>query len=134
MYSRQQVFTPREDDEQRTVAEFLDRIGVLWCHVPNELGQGGNYQRASWLRAMGVKSGVPDILVFDPPPAGQYVGTAIELKRASKSAKATENQRGWLEALKARGWAVALCRGAGEAIAFLQQLGYGSKTVRRVSQ
>lgn len=120
-------YTPREDDEQRAVADFLDRIGVLWCHVPNELGQNRNYRRAAWLKSMGVKSGVPDILIFDPPPGVEnYVGTAIELKRASKYTKATEKQKSWLEALRARGWAVAVCRGAGEAIDFLQdKLGYG---------
>jgi hypothetical protein len=55
------------------------------------------------------------------------VGVAIELKR-QKGGRVTPEQTAWLEHLKARGWAVAVCRGAMEAIRFLQELGFGGRT------
>lgn len=118
-------YVAREDQEQIAVAEYLDRLGLLWFHVPNELGQSGNYRRANWLKAMGVKSGVPDIWIVDPPPAVEAVGTVIELKRADKRAKPTENQRFWLEALRRRGYYTAVCHGVDEVIELVQRLGYG---------
>ena len=113
---------PTEEQEQRTVAAYLDRIGVLWCHVPNGSGMYGGRNDGSRihknvkLKAMGVKSGVPDILIFDG-----FV--AIELKRR-KDGKVSPKQREWIEALKYRGWRVAVCNGAGEAIEQLKQWGY----------
>lgn len=119
------AFVPREDDEQRAVAEYLDRLGLLWFHVPNELGQSGNYRRASWLRSMGVKRGVPDIWILDPPPLVEAIGTVIELKRPDKRARATEEQMRWLEALRRRGYYAQVCHGVDEVIELITRLGYG---------
>ncbi len=58
------------------------------------------------------------------PYTNPNVGVAIELKR-QKGGRVTPEQTAWLEHLKARGWAVAVCRGAMEAIRFLQELGFG---------
>ena len=68
---------------------------------------------------------MPDILIFDRPPLyPENVGVAIELKR-QKGGRVTPEQIAWLEDLKARGWAVAVCQGAMEAIRVLQELGFG---------
>lgn len=76
-------------------------------------------------KRLGVKAGVPDLLIFDPPPTcPDNVGTAIELKRR-KGGRVTPEQTDWLNDLKDRGWAVAVCQGATEAIEFLESLGYG---------
>lgn len=113
---------PKEDAEQRTLAAWLDLAGVRWCHVPN-----GGFRRpaeARIFRALGVKPGVPDVLIFTAPPAAPHLkGTAIELKRRVGGEVSSE-QLGWMAALEELGWAVALCRGACAAIDTLHALGY----------
>lgn len=116
---------PPEEQVQRTVAQWLDLHGVLWCHVPNE-GRHKVQYRAK-MAALGLKPGVPDILIFDVPPAvANAKGTAIELKRA-KGGRVSPDQQEWLEALEARGWVCAVCRGIDEALGLLESLGYGQR-------
>lgn len=116
---------PSEEQEQRVVVRWLELHGVLFCHVPN----GGSRRRveAAIFRGLGVQPGVPDLLIFDPPPAApDRRGTALEMKRR-KGGRLTDLQRRWLEALQARGWYAAVCHGADEALAVLQRLGYGRR-------
>jgi len=117
--------TPLEADEQRTLAQWLDMLGVLWCAVPN--GGARRKVEAKILVGLGVKVGVPDILIFDPPPARPgRCGAAIELKRIGE-ARPGPGQQEWLDALERRGWAAALCEGAAMAIQWLEGLGYGRR-------
>lgn len=116
---------PPEDAEQQVLAKWLDMHRINWFHPPN--GGHRNVIVASKLKAQGVKRGVPDVMIVDPPPAyPDNVGTAIELKRR-KGGTLTKEQKEWLAILDARGWAVAVCRGATEAIEFLKELGYGQR-------
>ena len=81
---------PSELDEQILLAQYLDWIGVLWFHPPNE-------GRRSWrtgvaLKRAGMKSGVPDCIIITPPPnRPDRRGTAIELKRCD-GGQLTANQ------------------------------------------
>ncbi len=105
------------------VAEFLDAIGVLWCHVPNEGQRSIRFART--LQRIGLKSGVPDILIFRAPPLQPACcGTAVEMKRPS-GGKASKNQLAWLNSLACEGWYVFVGLGADHAIGELQKLGYG---------
>jgi len=116
---------PPEEAEQMALVQWLELHGIKYTHVPNE-GKHKVQYRAKQKR-LGVKAGVPDILIFDRPPAcPDNVGAAIELKRR-KGGTLTAEQKKWLEVLSQKGWAVAVCRGADEAIKFLESLGYGSK-------
>jgi hypothetical protein len=116
-----------EDIEQARLALWLDgrRLKgrpLLWAHVPN--GGARHIAIARQLRAAGVKSGVPDVLIFDPPPlCATHVGAALELKRTD-GGTASDNQRDWLKALAERGWAVSVEHGAEAAIQALERLGY----------
>jgi hypothetical protein len=128
---------PSEDDEQIMLAQWLDAKGLLWCHVPN--GGLRNKREAAKLKRMGVKPGVPDVKIYDPPPrltrpvqvrAGsmtgvhiQLPGAAIEMKRIG-GAKPTADQSTWIAALARRHWATAVCYGAAEAIRQLEEWGY----------
>ena len=115
---------PPEDAEQQVLAKWLDMHRINWFHPPN--GGHRNVIVASKLKAQGVKRGVPDVMIVDPPPAyPDNVGAAVELKRR-KDGRVTPEQTHWLAILQERGWAVAVCRGASEAIEFLESLGYGS--------
>ena len=117
---------PTEEQEQLALVQWLELHKIRYTHVPNE-GKHKVQYRAKQKR-LGVKPGVPDILIFDRPPLSpENVGVAIELKR-QKGGRVTPEQIAWLEDLKARGWAVAVCRGAMEAIRFLQELGFGGRT------
>lgn len=78
---------------------------LSWAiHVPN----GGKRPKgeAGKMKAMGVKPGVPDILL--PMPHNGYAGMAIELK--SPTGPVSADQRDWLEEFEARNYCTAVCR------------------------
>ena len=92
----------KEDTLQKQVAKYLDLIGVCWCHVANE--RKTSYSAGKRLKDKGVKSGVPDCLIFDTNKT--YNGMALELK--IKPNKPTNNQINWLFYLTQRGWFTAV--------------------------
>ena len=93
----------KEDNFQKSVCRFLDLNKVLWCHVANE--RKTSQQQGKRLKLKGVKSGVPDVLIFEPN--NKYIGLAIELK--IKPNEPTENQLNWLNNLNKKGWYTAIC-------------------------
>lgn len=142
------VAVPRESVEQEAVAKYLDACGVAWTHAPNGMAVFGagkaspqRFAKLAKLKKAGVKTGVPDVLVFTTPPARpEFRGAAVELKRrrgpkggTAHCAEFTDDERAWLRRLDAEGWAVPLADdsdevvalyGAGEAIEFFKRLGY----------
>lgn len=110
-----------EAREQVALARSLDAAKLRWCHVPN----GGKRDRrtAELMKASGAKSGVPDVLVFDPPPSLPTArGVALELK--VKGGALETEQREWLTALGAIGWVTIVAWGAADAERQLRALGY----------
>ena len=95
------------------VARVLKLARVLFTHVANECP---SKRRAHFNSAMGVSAGVPDFLVFEVPPL------AIELK--SSKGRVTPSQAGWMAALEARGWRVAVCRSVAEVVDLIRDV-YG---------
>lgn len=87
-----------EDEFQKSVAIYLNSKGALWFHPPN--GGTRNIIEATKLKAMGVKAGVPDCLIFNKKRG--YMGLAIELK--VKYNKPSELQIAFMERLQAEGW------------------------------
>lgn len=88
----------REDDFQKTCARYLDSLGVLWFHCPNEIKAKPQYMAKR--KRMGVKSGVPDICILEPNKL--YKGLFVELK--VKYNTTTENQNRWIVELNKRGY------------------------------
>lgn len=90
--------------------DFLARIegrepDVKWAfHCPN--GEKRDKATAAKLKRMGVRAGVPDILmpIVNAAPIGGefFVGLAIELKAGKNTT--TEEQDAWLECLQLNGW------------------------------
>lgn len=118
--------TPTEEDEQRTLAQWLDLHGITWFHVPNQRGTRKRYEMGI-LWALGVKAGVPDAMILDPPPRRPEVrGVAIELKRRKGGRLSTHQQR-WIQRLRELGWIAEVCEGADAAIDLLERLGYGKR-------
>lgn len=70
-----------------------------------------NAREAARFKRMGVKAGVPDL--FLPVSRGGCHGLFIELK--APHGRLSDHQRGWLESLKASGYAVSVCYGCDEA-------------------
>ena len=109
--------------EQVQVAKALDKAGAVYCAIPN--GGFRIRREASMLKAEGVKSGVPDLLIFSVPDGGDFRGVALEMKRANgKPSDLRKSQREWLDRLKGLGWATVVGYGAKDAIKKLRELGY----------
>jgi hypothetical protein len=98
---------PYERYEQRQAAKWLDQVvGELgWIHPTNE---GKRSKRSGHqLVLQGLKSGIPDILVFARPPSGGSVGLAVELKRRRAPGvrpQVSREQMMWLQQLATLGW------------------------------
>lgn len=77
----------------------------LLYHIPN--GGKRNKAEAARFKAMGVKSGVPDLHL--PVARGGYHSLYIELKAAN--GRVSENQSEWLAALNQQGNKAVACYG-----------------------
>ena len=114
--------TPTEDVEHMAVARYLDALGLFWLHIPNE-GKRSKVAGAR-LKAMGMKAGASDFLIFDAPPLHPCAkGLALELKRA-KGGKVSASQSEFLESMEQRGWLATVAHGANEAVDYLRSLGW----------
>lgn len=117
-----------EQDLQVAVAQLLDSIPMFrnkWCHIPN--GGARDAKEGARLKKMGVKKGLPDILIFKKTyetmdknccfRINPCSGLAIELK--SKTGKLTLEQEQWLISLKEEGWATEVCDNIDDVMRFL---------------
>lgn len=117
---------------QMSTARYLDARGFLWCHCPN--GEARNAVTGAKLKRMGVKRGVPDVLIFNngrhrDSKGFEYAvyGLAIELK-AGKN-KTTDEQAIWLLELEGHGWKCAVCYSLDEVVAQVERC-YGKGKVK----
>lgn len=95
-----------EDDLTTAVATYL-RIQyprALWFHVPN--GGRRNAREGARMKAMGVRPGVCDMLIFESQarPQGElhYKGLALELKIKPNRIEPTQME--FITAITCRGW------------------------------
>lgn len=92
---------------------------LAWMfHVPNG-GQRDGFTGAQ-LKAMGVKAGVPDLLLpwrvpgtVGPSLDGDVLGLVIEFKSAT--GRVSDAQKPWLAHFEAQGWEIRVARSAQEA-------------------
>lgn len=114
----------REDKAQQDVVTWLDSRGYLFTATAN--GIWTSKSQGSKLKRTGVKAGVPDILIFDPPPARNgAVGLALEMKRASCSkSNISEKQLSYMFRLEEKNWLCVVAFGADQAIKALISFGY----------
>lgn len=99
-----------EEDLQRICVEYAEVLShkqplLKYLFHP---ANGGKRPRgeAGKLKAMGVKTGVPDLMLPFPSPNGEWRGLAMELK--SPNGKMTEDQERWLNISLASGWLAGL--------------------------
>ena len=112
---------PSETAEQKWVIEWAQQPSIrekypelaMLYHIPNERA---DKIQAAILKAMGVKSGVPDLHL--PIPSGKYHSLYIEMK--ALDGKPEDDQLWWKEHLEANGNAHAFCYGWKQATEVLQ--------------
>ena len=112
-----------EATEQAKIVRRLRHARILFCHVPNGLEVTERAKRN--LARQGLRPGVPDLLIFTPPPGRPgAVGTALEMKTTARGSALRENQKEWLANLSGCGWATIVGWGAEDALEKLRALGY----------
>lgn len=110
-----ELLSGSEDAEQQLVIRWAQLMSRRWPelellhHIPN----GGRRERreAVKLKQMGVKPGVPDLML--PVARGGYHGLYIEMKVGGN--KPTKHQAEWLRRLTAQGYCCYVCYGSQEA-------------------
>ncbi|OUO94787.1 VRR-NUC domain-containing protein [Cloacibacillus sp. An23] len=108
-------YVPTEHEEQAQLIRMVnaafprDVAALLWA-IPN--GGGRHIKTAVDLKREGVRAGVPD-LMFAYPHKG-YAGLFIEMKRR-KGGRISEEQKRYIELLRAQSYAVVVCKGCDEA-------------------
>lgn len=115
----------REYNVQKAVADYLKARGVHFTHVANE--RNTNPARGNKLKKMGVKRGIPDILIFEKPPAleDHYCGVALELKAEDRyMSDVTDSQEEQIHKFRGSGFKSGVAFGTDEAIDFLQSIGF----------
>lgn len=119
---------PLEQEEVVAFHKWLQIQQIPHTHIPNEIGGSLSAMkaRAVKMKKMGTSKGFPDLLVFVPVCGvdghiDSYQMCAIEMKRR-KGSKVSEEQKEWLEVLQASGAMCAVCKGADEAIQFVDAI------------
>ena len=119
---------PLEEDEQMAFVQWCRIMDIRVHHSGNEIGGSTSAMkaRAVKMKRMGTSKGFPDLLVFIPVcgVTGKidcYQMCAIEMKRRKGSATSPE-QKEWLKVLQASGAMCAVCKGADEAIKFVESI------------
>ena len=109
---KSEIPVPHEAEEQITLFHWAEwqsgkypELKLLY-HVPN--GGSRNKIEAARLKAQGVKSGVPDIVL--PAARGEYHGLYIELKR-QRGGRISEEQKKWIAGLTEQGYRAEVCKG-----------------------
>lgn len=102
-------------------ARYLDENGYVFVHPPLEGKRSPVTGRI--LKAMGMKKGVPDFLIFGKTDGERYYrfsgvyGVAIEMK--SDSGRPSKEQAEWLKTLGMLGWRVCVAYGYDDAVLFM---------------
>ena len=105
--------SPSEHSEQVALVRYLTMRRIPFAAIPN----GGKRDKvtACQLKAEGVALGFPDLIIFL-----DGLTLALELKVRTGGVVSPE-QKEWLAFFSARpGWAAMVCRGAQEAIKFIE--------------
>ena len=100
--------------EGKVFVAWLKSKNVLFSHLPLNTWTG-SFKQMSKNKASGVSKGVPDYLIL---LTNRVI--FVELKRA-KGGRTSPEQKVWIEALNQAGCPSAVCKGAKEAIAFVEK-------------
>lgn len=108
---------PTEAQEARTLVTYLRVKGYRFTHIANETGSGkGARFQGIRNKQQGTSKGFPDYLVI---VNNRLV--AIELKRI-KGSVTSQEQKDWITALNEAGIEAVVCKGAEEAIKYIERV------------
>jgi hypothetical protein len=120
-------FFPTEEEECITFVQWLRLKGIPHHHVANESRSSSRNAmiRGAKLKRMGQSKGVWDYEVFVPVYGGdekiiRYKELRIEMKRIVNG-RVSEEQKMWGDIYEKSGIPCRVCKGAGEAIDFVEQ-------------
>ena len=117
---------PTEFQIQKALVAFMESspwYRGFFFHPPQERHER---HHAFKLKHVGVKAGVPDLLVVRP--SGTFTGLALELKRDRAPPSAVSRaQRQWLSTLEQCGWCARVARGIDEGMAVLRWYADGAR-------
>lgn len=120
------VNIPLEEEETKAFHQWLQIQNIPHTHIPNEIGGSTSAMkaRAVKMKKMGTSKGFPDLLVFIPVygttgDVDCYQMCAIEMKR-KKGSTTSKEQKEWLKVLTESGVLCSVCKGADEAIKFVE--------------
>ena len=121
---------PLEEDEAKALAQYLRLRGWPFTHIANESNGGTRSAviRGAKMKAMGVARGVFDYEIFIPVrnwcgEIDAYQEIRVELKR-KHGGSVSKEQKEWAEIYTKCGIPNAVCRGADEAIKFIEECQY----------
>ena len=106
---------PSEAEEQAMVVQYCILKKYKFWHTPNSTYTNSWRQKAH-NRAMGVQAGIPDLFIIINNKL-----IAIEMKR-TKGGVVSPAQKEWIETLNKAGVPTQVCKGAQEAIAFINSM------------
>lgn len=107
--------TPKEDDEQIAVVQYLEARGILFTAVPNSTFTKSWAVKAK-NKATGLRPGLCDLVICLPGIGMLF----IEMKRVTGGTLSPE-QKKWIAAInECPGSAAYCCRGATEAIKVIE--------------
>lgn len=108
---------PTENQEQRALVKWLSTHPILkdfYCKNNNE---GKRSEIQTWqLKLLGLKPGVPDLLIYYPNSRGQH-GLWLEMKRKMNYPPSARKSTSWvlqeefIERVKTVGFAASFCYG-----------------------
>lgn len=117
---QQKVMMASEHQEQASfmawMARFHPSIYDLTYHIPNgrlSAREGSKY------KAIGAKSGVPDICIAFPK--NPYHGLYIEFKRIDGGSGLSDTQKKWINLLNSNGYKAVVANGWEQATTELEQ-------------
>lgn len=117
-----------EEEEQILFVQWLRANKIPHFHCPNEVGGRTKSLkiRAMKMKRMGVSKGVPDLFIFIPVKGTTgfvdcYQMCAVEMKRR-KGSTTSKEQKEWLKVLNGSGCISKVCKGADEAIKFIEKV------------
>lgn len=107
--------TPTEEVEQRNFVQWLEIKGYKYTAIPNSTYTKSWKQKIK-NRDTGLRAGFPDMVIIAD---GHFM--CVEMKR-TVGGSTTPAQKGWHEALAGANIPVAVCKGADEAIRFVNSV------------
>lgn len=103
---------PSEDQEQAWFVAWFRKTYPQYriFAIPN--GGGRSKAQGMLLKATGVVSGVPDLMIA--APAGRYAGLFVEMK-VQKGGRVAPEQKDWIAYLESVGYCAKVCNGFEDA-------------------